>query len=161
MEKYMVSIGQIKIGTNEDELCAIGLGSCVAVIIYDSFNNIAGMIHVLLPSALQKEASDMVPTRYADTGIKILLEKLIDKGAKKSLLRCKIVGGAELFSINSKILKSDVGKRNAAMAIKILDELNIPLISSDVGGNSGRSATFYTKNGKLKIKTLRQGEKFI
>lgn len=161
MKKYMASIGQIKIGTEDDELCAIGLGSCVAVIIYDSFNKIAGMIHILLPSALQKEASDIVPTRYADTGIKILLNKLIDRGAKKSLLRCKIVGGAELFSINSKILKSDVGKRNASMAIKVLEELNIPLISKDVGGNSGRSVTFYIESSKLKIKTLRQGEKFI
>lgn len=161
MKKYMVSIGQIKIGKDKDELCAIGLGSCVAVIIYDSFNKIAGMIHILLPTLLQKDASDVVPTRYADMGIKILLDKLVNEGAKKTLLRAKIVGGAELFSINSKILKSDVGKRNVSMSRKILEKLNIPLISSDTGGNSGRSATFYVENNKLKVKTLKKGEKVI
>jgi len=161
MKKFMVSIGQIKIGKEEDELCAIGLGSCIAVIIYDSFNKIAGMIHILLPTVLQKDASDIIPTRYADTGIKILLDKLVDEGAKKSLLRAKIVGGAELFSINSRILKSDVGKRNAKMCKEILKDLNIPLIASDIGGNSGRSATFYVQSNKLKIKTLKKGEKVI
>ncbi|MFK4785176.1 chemotaxis protein CheD [Fusobacterium sp. MFO224] len=161
MKKYMVSIGQIKIGTEDDELCAIGLGSCVAVIIYDSFNKIAGMIHILLPTVLQKDAADIIPTRYADTGIKILLDKVIENGAKKSLLRAKIVGGAELFSINSKLLKSDVGKRNVIMSKKTLEKLSIPLIASDVGGNSGRSATFYVNNNKLRIKTLKKGEKVI
>ncbi|MDP0487993.1 MAG: hypothetical protein Q7K36_00610, partial [Fusobacterium sp. JB020] len=73
----------------------------------------------------------------------------------------KIVGGAELFSINSRILKSDVGKRNAKMCKEILKDLNIPLIASDIGGNSGRSATFYVQSNKLKIKTLKKGEKVI
>ena len=37
----------------------------------------------------------------------------------------------------------------------------IPIVAQDVGGNSGRTIEFDPVTGKLKIRTVNKGEKYI
>ncbi len=63
------------------------------------------------------------------------------------------------FSKGSDFMR--IGPRNVE-AVKVkLKTLQIPIVSMDVGGSSGRTIEFDPSTGKLKIRTVNKGEVFI
>src|SRR5690625_4749710 len=95
-----VGIADLNTVTAPDTIRTSGLGSCVGVVIYDTANKIAGLAHVMLPdSALTKQA-EFNEYKYADTAIDILVDQLVRIGARKSHLKAKIAGGAQMFQFN-------------------------------------------------------------
>ena len=148
-EQRIVGIAQMAICRAPDRLACLGLGSCVAVILYDPVLRIGGVVHALLPKAPAKCDSD---EKYADTGTRKLVKELMAKGAAKERLVAKLVGGAQMFS-NLNLSISDIGKHNVVEAKKTLKELGIRLISEDTEGNRGRSAYLNTENGRVTIET--------
>jgi chemotaxis protein CheD len=156
-----VGIADLNVVTGPDMIRTSGLGSCVGVVIYNTHKEIAGMAHVMLPdSSLGKQAS-LNQYKYADTAIDILVDKLCSKGVRKSQLKAKLAGGAQMFQINTANEIMRIGNRNVQAVLKKLEEHNIPVESSDVGGNYGRTIEFNPQTGKLKIRTITKGEHFI
>lgn len=51
MEEIVVSLGEVAIGYEGDILISLGLGSCVAVVLYDPTSKIGGLAHVMLPES--------------------------------------------------------------------------------------------------------------
>ena len=78
-----------------------GLGSCVGVIIYDSLQSIAGLVHVMLPDSSLSRNEPINHAKYADTGIRELVSIMIKQGARKLSLKAKIAGGAQMFQFTS------------------------------------------------------------
>lgn len=64
--------------------------------------------------------------------------KEIANGAGTRGLRAKIAGGASMFSFSSNPNMA-IGERNIEAVVKILQDLNIPIIGQDTGGNTGRT----------------------
>ncbi|WP_010093396.1 chemotaxis protein CheD [Ornithinibacillus scapharcae] len=163
-EKTIVKVGiaDLNMVSAPDVIRTSGLGSCVGVVIYNLNKQIAGMAHVMLPdSSLGKQAT-LNEYKYADTAIDILVDKLCQQGIRKSQLQAKLAGGAQMFQINNS--SNDlmrIGKRNIEAVLSKLNEHNIPVISSDVGGNFGRTIEFDPQNGQLKIRTITKGEEII
>lgn len=145
----IIGIGQLGICRPPEQLACLGLGSCVAVIIYDPFLRIGGIVHVLLPKAPHKFE---VEEKYADTGTKKLVKELLAKGAAKERLIAKLVGGAQMFS-NLNLSISDIGRSNIAEAKRTLRELGILLIAEDIEGTRGRSAYLNPETGKVVVET--------
>ncbi len=56
-------------------LVTIGLGSCIGIAIYDKYNKIGGLIHIMLP----ENKSELKPAKYASTGIPLLITKMKKK----------------------------------------------------------------------------------
>lgn len=54
-----------------------------------------------------------------------------------------------------------IGERNVAESINTLHALRLPIIGNDTGGTYGRTIELENSTGKLKIKTVGFGEKFI
>lgn len=152
MAKKIVAIGKIEIGRFGDELMCVGVGSCVAVAIYDSNSKIAGLIHVFLPTSKKEIHDTSKATRFADIGIKCLIEDLQQLGAKKIFLKAKLAGGASLFSNENKVSINQIGRRNIEMCLKMLKEYKIPIVSQDVGGEKGRSVVFQVGSMDMKVK---------
>jgi chemotaxis protein CheD len=125
------------------------LGSCIGICIYDKTKKIGGLAHILLPNGTSKDK----PEKYADTAIPILLEKLLKEGCKKENLTAKIAGGASMFKFKSSISLAQIGDRNIEMTLKLLEENKIPIMSADVGGNTGRVIDFYLEDGRLKVRS--------
>lgn len=149
----MVNIAQIKTARPPDVLCALGLGSCVGVVLYDPVNHVSGMLHVLLPVSSEGEQS----TKYADPGLRQLREEVIRAGALGSRLRAKLAGGAEvLMPAGGTVIP--VGRQNGAECLRMLAELRIPIDGKDLGGTSGRSVYFETETCVMRIKKLLGGE---
>ena len=155
-------MAEMKTGYPPEVLAAIGLGSCVAVVLYDKHLTMAGLAHIMLPNIRGNLSNqEQNACKFADSGIHLLLDTLIKKGAKKDNLFAKIAGGAQMFSLksNNDILK--IGERNINSVKSTLGSLNIEITAEDVGGTYGRTIDFDIKNGILKVKTIGFGEKIL
>ena len=99
--------------------------------------------------------------KFADAGIKLLLENMIQSGADRKSIVAKLAGGAQMFSYSaiSDIIR--VGERNVEAAKQVLADLNIPVIAEDTGGTHGRTIEFYSEDGRLMIKTIGYGVSYI
>ena len=139
------------------KLITLGLGSCIGLVVYDSFAKIAGMAHIMLPNSRGLSASEKVG-KFADTAVPAIIEEMIKKGATRPRIKAKIAGGAQMFSLPG--ASADfltVGAKNVAETKIRLARMGIALIASDTGGNKGRTIEFSTSNWMLKVKTLGKG----
>lgn len=156
-----VGISDLNIVTAPGTIRTSGLGSCVGAVIYDLQNKIAGLAHVMLPDSSLTKQENFNRFKYADTAIPYLIDLLIKNGAKRYALKAKIAGGAQMFSFSSDSQIMRIGPRNVEAVRKVLKEHNIPIVAEDVGGSSGRTIEFDPETGKLKIRTVNKGEKYI
>ncbi len=139
------------------KLITLGLGSCIGLVVYDSFAKIAGMAHIMLPDSRGLHASEKVG-KFADTAVPAIIEEMLKKGATRARIKAKIAGGAQMFSLPGASAEFlTVGAKNVSETKKRLARLGIALIASDTGGNKGRTIEFSTSNWMLKVKTLGKG----
>ena len=153
---HHVSIGQLITSTTPDDMIGIyGLGSCVAVIMYDPKAMVGGMLHALLPTQIKIESPvTSLPTKFVDQGIAKLLNDIYDLGAKKSNLRVFLCGGAKVIRATTYNDSLNIGQRNVDMARYVLKQNRLRIRSEAVGGETGRTIKFYMKDGHITIKTL-------
>lgn len=161
IKTVVVGIADLKIVTAPDLIRTSGLGSCVGVVLYDEVIQVAGLAHVLLPDSSLTKQTKMNHYKYADTAIPILIRKLVEHGARKSMLKAKIAGGAQMFQFASNSDVMRIGPRNAEAVQKELLACQIPIISSDLGGNAGRTIEFDPVTSKLKVRKVNKEESYI
>ncbi|MBI5969877.1 MAG: chemotaxis protein CheD [Deltaproteobacteria bacterium] len=126
------------------------LGSCVAVCLWDNALRQGGMNHYLLPLW----NGEGLPTpKYGNVAIPMLIEKMRLIGSRKENLVAKVFGGGSVLeSLSGPI---DVGSRNIALADEMLSSEKISVVSSDLGGNSGRKIFFVTGTGEVFVRKFR------
>jgi chemotaxis protein CheD len=81
-----------------------------------------------------------------------LFQKMLDFGAKKGDIVCKILGGAEVLGEQPSMF--NVGQRNIELAYKMVAELGISVINSSTGGKQGRKIHYNTGTGEVLQKFL-------
>lgn len=133
----------------EPHLITTVLGSCVAVCLWDKDLKTGGMNHYMLPLW---NGEGLASPKYGNIAIPKLLEKMLEMGSKKTSLRAKVFGGGEVLRVTNGVL--NVGERNIVLARDMLKELEIPIISSDLGGPTGRKLIFNTGSGSVLMKRL-------
>ncbi len=160
MKVIKVGMADLNVYKAPGILTTLGLGSCVGITLYDKYNKIGGLAHIMLPSSKEIK-NNSNKAKFADTGIRLLITKMMDMGANKRNLTGKLTGGSQMFSFNStnNILK--IGERNVIASKKILEELNIPIVAEDTGGNHGRTIELNIEDGSLLVKTIGHGTKII
>jgi len=159
IEPRLVGIAQLAVAKAPEQLCCLGLGSCIAVFMYDGHLRMGGVVHALLPKAPDKMTADS-ETKYANTGIRRLQRELISRGVKKERIRVKLVGGAQMFP-NIDLNMKDIGADNHHAARETLKELGILVVAEDVLGRHGRSAFFNLEDGHVLIKAAFSPDKTI
>lgn len=55
----------------------------------------------------------------------------------------------------------NIGERNVIATKEVLKKLGIPIVAEDTGGNYGRTIEFYSEDGRLLVKTIGHGVKYI
>jgi chemotaxis protein CheD len=155
----IVGIAEYKTARNTEKLAAYGLGSCVAVALYDSLRRTGGMAHVMLPSS-RLHAQVTFPGKFADTALEALVEELEKAGSPRKDLTAKIVGGSNMFSSIVQVALP-IGLRNVAAARAKLGELGIPIVGEAVGGVQGRTIVFSLEDGQIEIRQLAQPVQYI
>jgi chemotaxis protein CheD len=137
-------------------LVALGLGSCVAVILWDPGTRVGGMAHVLLPTPPPR-GRDAPPGRYAQTAIPQLVIMMVQAGANRSTTIAKLVGGAAMFSNLIAPGLIHTGERNVLATREALHSAGIPLRGEWVGGDFGRSVELDLESGRLTTASVRHG----
>jgi chemotaxis protein CheD len=145
-----VTISQVRIEQSPAVLKAYGLGSCVAVALYDPEARIGGLGHMLLPKKPEKNAPGS-ESKYVDAGILEIVEELLQAGASRDLLVAKVAGGANMFESTYQTLIKSIGARNAKSARETLASLGIPILGEEVGGNRGRTVEFDLATGNMMV----------
>ncbi|WAH35382.1 chemotaxis protein CheD [Alicyclobacillus dauci] len=156
---------QVRIGIAEGAvisgagtLTTTGLGSCVGLVLYDTTLEIAGMVHIMLPTS--PNSTPLHPQKYADTGMTWLVQEMLQHGASLTRLRAKYAGGAQMFrNLQTESLR--IGDRNVESVRQLLEELRVPVVSHDVGGSFGRTVRFDLPSRMLHIRTARGEERQI
>lgn len=150
--KIIVNVSDAKVSNNAvDVLTTYSLGSCIAVCLYDPATHIGGMLHYQLPSsALEPDGAKKKPFMFADSGMEILIEKLLSMGAHKKRMQVKIAGGA---AMDTGPQGFDIGKRNHLALRKILWQHGMFLDAEDVGGSSPRNMYMNLDDGSVTVKS--------
>jgi chemotaxis protein CheD len=153
-----VGLGEMCISRNpNDVLIAFGLGSCLGIGMYDPVVKVGGMIHVVLPE--QKSGNDPNLAKFVDTGIPLLLSKVISEGAVQSRLIVRMGGGANMLTSPGLSGIFDIGTRNIAKAHEIFKELNIKLVKEEVAGHVGRTVRLYIADGRMTVRMMGSQER--
>jgi len=148
-ERIKVGIAEYEVTTDDAVLTTSGLGSCLGVAIYDDVAGVAGLVHVMLPTAEDMDESN--DAKFADTGIEIMVEAMEAEGASRPRMKAKAAGGSDMldFSENG----SGIGVRNIEQVEETLEAFDIPLLDTDVGGDHGRSVRLESDTGDFIVKS--------
>ena len=110
-----VGMGKAFVGSAPALITTSGIGSCVAVCLWDQTQKKGGLAHIMLP---QSPATDISANlnedswKYADIAILGMLTQLESDGVNKAHLIAKIAGGANMFpGIQARSQK--MGERNS------------------------------------------------
>jgi chemotaxis protein CheD len=161
MTENMRSVGIGEIITSDapnDVLVAYGLGSCVAVCLYDPVVGVGGMLHALLPTNPNGNSNGGNPLKFVDQGTPLLLKSLSKLGAKRTRLVAQLYGGAQALSalgFEDDDLAS-IGKRNVLAAQTVLKAAGIPIQAEATGGRIGRTVRLHIVDGKITVRSLGQ-----
>ncbi len=115
------------------------LGSCVAACLYDPIAGIGGMNHFVLPG---RRATDPATMRFGVHAMAVLIDDLLQQGAVEARIEAKLFGGACMLNG-----LPDIGARNCEFAEDYLKGRSIPLVSSSLGGSTGRKIRFQPTTG--------------
>lgn len=131
-------------------ISCMGLGSCVAVVLYDTRRKIGGLAHVMLPDSNNVNRRP-TPYQCVDTAIAALLDEMRKKGAILRDIAAKLAGGARMFA-SDKGSSTGIGEQNIVSVKHTLKREEIPVVGDDVGGHHGRSLEFCLDSGKVIVK---------
>jgi chemotaxis protein CheD len=151
-KRIVVEVSDAKVSNDPaDVLVTYSLGSCIGVCLYDAENKIGGLLHYQLPdSKMNPDRAMENPFMYADSGMKILVDKMLLMGANKRKIKIKIAGGAAM-DMGPKGF--DIGKRNHLAIRKILWKNGMLIDSEDIGGSSPRNLYINIDNGMVTIRS--------
>ena len=156
-----VKVADYAVRKGELVLATIGLGSCVAIALYDREARVGGLAHVLLPSrAMSRETSN--PAKFPETIVPIMVSEMRRLGSATSArISAKIIGGASMFGQLVSGTGINVGERNVAATREVLASAGIPLLAEDTGLDYGRSVYFFLDDGRVEVRSLKKGDRVI
>jgi chemotaxis protein CheD len=121
-------MGDRRVGQGEGTLSITGLGSCVAIVLYDEASHVGGLAHVLLPDrSFSKRDRCWLFVTEAVPALLAMFEDLAPQD------------------------RPNIGRRNISAARKVLARVGIPIVAEDVGGGFGRSIDFELSNGRIVV----------
>jgi chemotaxis protein CheD len=155
-----VKVADFAVARDEQTLITIGLGSCVAIMLYDAAARIGGLAHTLLPDeSMARDRSN--PAKFAASAVALLLAEMTRLGADARRVRAKLVGGASMFSNLLPKGSINIGDRNILAARQALGRCDVPIDAEDVGSDHGRSVHFHLEDGRVEVRSLKKGNRVI
>jgi chemotaxis protein CheD len=156
---HHVRIAHLAVARGSGRLLAVGLGSCVAVTLYDPRQRVGGLAHVLLPDpSMARDGSN--PGRFASEAVPMLLEGMRAQGGRAPYI-AKLAGGAALFGQLLGTAAGQMGERNVIAARAALARAGIAIAAEDCGGSGGRSVTFDVSTGEMTVRGVRGGQRVL
>lgn len=152
-DQTIVGMGEYAVIDGSGTLTALGLGSCVAVILHDAQGRVGAMAHVLLPAqSLVRRRNN--PARAADTAVPLLVAQMRERGAVLERTHARLVGGSTMFGDLLPTGSVHIGERNVLACRTALRQAGVPIVAEAVGGRAGRSVFFDVGMGKVTVRMV-------
>lgn len=150
--KTMVKVmpGTYCLSKGSNEILVTVLGSCIAACIRDPKSGIGGMNHFMLPeSELGDWGGISAAMRFGNHAMEVLINEVLKTGCPRRRLEIKVFGGANLITG-----RRDIGHTNAAFIERYLENEQLPITASDLGGTLPRRIHYYPDTGKVRLRYL-------
>jgi chemotaxis protein CheD len=154
--ELLVRVADLRAGIADDVLVTVGLGSCVAILLYDAEARVGGLAHVLLPSPALA-ARDANPAKFPQYAVPQLLQLMTAEGARRQRVTGRLAGGASMFAALAPPGTVQMGERNLVAARQTLSSHGVPLVGEAVGGDFGRTVRFRVRDGRIEVSTVAHG----
>jgi chemotaxis protein CheD len=159
MTEIRVKVADYAVAQGDVVLSSVGLGSCIAIALYDARSGVGGLAHILVPSpSLARDTSN--PAKFPSTAVPLLVEEMRRRGASQEIT-AKIAGGASMFASLIPAGGINMGERNAIATRQALADAGLPIIAEDCGGEHGRSVYFHLRDGRLEVRSLKIGDRVL
>jgi chemotaxis protein CheD len=160
MTTLRVKVADFAVGKNGDTvITTVGLGSCVAIALYDPTTRVGALAHVLLPSeSMARDTSNRA--KFPAAAVPLLLARMKELGSRSGV-SARLVGGASMFASLLPNGTANIGERNIAASRAALAAAGVPLLAEDVGGDYGRSVYFHLMDGRIEVHSLKAGRRVI
>lgn len=136
------------------------LGSCVSVILYNERLRVGAICHAQLPEERYQDGTrdpclhpcykgEMNAERfkYVTCSIRYMYDQFIARGIRPDEITVKLFGGASVLEGVSD--KHNVGDNNIRIAYQVLQEYQLKIVKTDLGGKKGRTIYFYSDTGEV------------
>lgn len=154
--EIVVRVADLGVGGADDVLVTVGLGSCVAIILYDASARIGGLAHILLPSrALTRQEQNVA--KFPQSAVPALLELMAAQGAKQRRITARLAGGASMFANLAAPGTIQMGERNLVATRQVLHTHGLPLVAEAVGGDYGRTVRLFVADGRIVVSSVAHG----
>jgi len=145
----------------DDVLVAFGLGSCVALCLWDVEMAVAGMAHVVLPG---EDPSGAINPRFARSALPALMSLMRAEGASADPQRlvARLAGGAQVLIKGATRGMSRIGDANARALLEVLATAGVNVEASDLGGSVGRSVWFDPRDGgRIRVRAIGSTDHYV
>lgn len=159
-DQVPVRIGDLKVACGSSLLFTVGLGSCVAIALYDADARIGGLAHAMLPDP-ESGRKDAPPGRFASSAVTELIRVMEEHGASRGRLRARLAGGASMFRDVLDRAGLRLGRRNVEAARTALAAAGIPVDGEEVMGTYGRSVFLRISDGRILVTTVNHGDVYL
>lgn len=145
-----VAMGRIAVGRDGEVLEVLGLGSCLAIALYDREIGAGALAHAAFQ--LEKRAHPLSlhsgDTSYIEVAIDRMIAELEGMGSSRERLEAKLIGAANMFSGGDPSFCED----NIRAAREKLEKEGIRIVGESTGGNRGRSVEFDLATGIVTVR---------
>lgn len=147
----VAGIGEMVLaGDTAARLVAYGLGSCVALALWDPLTKVGGLAHFMLPGG----SAGGGPVKFVEPGMDTFLTAFEAHGGSARRAQIKAAGGAAMLAFAASALQ--IGLRNAQAVESALSGRGLALHATDLGGNSGRTVQLDVATGRLHVKSVKK-----
>jgi chemotaxis protein CheD len=154
--EIIVRVADLRVGSNQDVLVTIGLGSCVAVLLHDPVAGVGGLAHVLLPSTALGRKDDS-PAKFPQTAVPRLLDLMAELGANTRRVTARLAGGASMFAGLAAPGTIQMGERNTVACRQVLMHHGVPIAGQATGGDYGRTVKLWVADGRVEVSSVSHG----
>ena len=135
-----------EVTTRSDTVLTAVLGSCVAACLWDEEARVGGMNHFLLPGVEGEQPKEL---RYGVNSMELLINALLNAGARRSALQAKLFGGGQMAEGFA-----EVGRRNVEFATDFLFREGIVFRGGSLGGTAARKVEFWATSGRARQRAI-------
>ncbi|MBZ6494595.1 chemotaxis protein CheD [Natrinema longum] len=148
-----VGVSEYVVAADGETLIAYGIGSCLAIVLFDPEANVGGLAQAVLPDRDHGEGE--ATGKFVDAATDALLREMAERGASVGRVEARLAGGSEMIDFEE--LETGIGDANVAAARERLDAFDVPVVATDTGGDYGRTVTFETATGDVTVRTVDHG----
>jgi len=149
-----VGVAQFRVGQAPMRITTMALGSCLGIVLHDPEARIGALAHAMHPRR-ERVRNNMNRAKFVDSVIPLLLETMLQRGARREKIVAKIFGGARMFDgFEGCRGVLQIGDENIFAAREVLHELGIPLVAESVGGRTGRTIVLDISDGSVLVRQL-------